>query len=640
MFTDMVGYTALGQKNEALSLALVEEQRKLLRPIFSRHGGREVKTIGDAFLVEFPSALEAVRCAYDLQRATREFNISLPQDRRLHLRMGVHLGDVVESEGDISGDAVNLASRIEPLAEDGGICLTRQVYDQVKNKFELSLTSLGTKLLKNVSEPVEVYKIEMPWSVQGMNGDEANLERDRIAILPFRNMSPDHDDEYFSEGMTEELITALSKVRRLTVIARTSVMQYKNTTKRIPEIAGELRAGTLVEGSIRKFGNRVRITVQLIDSKTEGHLWAENYDRQFDDIFAIQSEIAERIVRELQVQLVGSEKDRIEHKPTENTEVYTLYLKGRFHWNERSEQGIRKAIEYYEQSIRKDPAFALGYSGQAECYNVLARNKFAEPGPTYRLGKERAMKALELDQNLAEAHVALAAMALDYDHDVVRSELEFKRAIELKPSYATAHQWYSQNLGELRRFDESIVEIKRALDLDPFSLIIITNFADLLYYIDNVDAAIEQYEKVIQMEPDFPPVHLSIIKALIRGHRYEQALKEGEVYSKISNRPLYQKWVEAWVHAAEGETTRALELLEEVHSSYASENLSPYEIARVHFLAKDVEGGFKWLTKAYEEDDSWIHVMAVDFEFEGVREDSRYRDILNKVGLAHVHFSN
>ena len=271
MFTDMVGYTALGQRNESLSLALVEEQRKLIRPILSRHKGREVKTIGDAFLVEFPSALDAVRCAYDIQRAAREYNISAPIEQRIHLRVGVHLGDVVESQGDISGDAVNVASRIEPLAEDGGVCITRQVFDHVQNKFELPLVSLGAKSLKNVSLPMEVFRMVMPWEAEKAT-PSSQPDKRRIAVLPFANLSSDPEEGYFADGMTEELITSLSGVRQLTVIARTSVMKYKGSQKGASDVGKELNVGTLIEGSVRKAGNRVRITAQLIDAATEGHL--------------------------------------------------------------------------------------------------------------------------------------------------------------------------------------------------------------------------------------------------------------------------------------------------------------------------------------------------------------------------------
>ncbi len=284
MFTDMAGYTALGQRNETISLALVEEQRKLLRPVFSRRNGREIKTMGDAFLVEFSNALDAVRSAYDVQRTSREFNISQPSDQRIILRIGLHLGDVVESQGDISGDAVNIASRIQSLAENGGICVTQQVYDQVQNKFDLPLKGLGSRPLKNVSARIEVYKMVMPWENE-QKTSAVQLETTRVAVLPFANMSPDPGDSYFANGITEEIISTLSGVSGLNVISRTSVMGYKGTTKRVKEIGSELEAGSVLEGSFRKAGNRIRVTAQLIDVRDDRHVWAHSYDRNLDDDF-------------------------------------------------------------------------------------------------------------------------------------------------------------------------------------------------------------------------------------------------------------------------------------------------------------------------------------------------------------------
>jgi TolB-like protein len=371
MYTDMVGYAALGQKNESLSIALVEEQRKLIRPILARHNGKEIKTMGDAFLVEFPSALDAVRCAYDIQRAAREFNISIPKEKRIHLRVGLHLGDVVESQGDISGDAVNVASRIEPLAEDGGVCLTRQVYDHVQNKFELPLASLGPKTLKNVSAPVEAYKMVMPWE-QSSTGVTPAFPTNRIAILPFANFSPDPQDDYFADGMTEEVISTLSKVGSLEVISRTSVMQYKKTPKPIKEVSRELDAGIVLEGSVRKVGNRLRVTAQMIDAARDRHLWAESYDRDMQDDFAIQSEIAGRVADALSVRVLPRERAELTKKPTGSTMAYTLYLKGRDLWNrrggERGHEDVKEAAKCFEQAVKEDPDFALGYVGQADCY--------------------------------------------------------------------------------------------------------------------------------------------------------------------------------------------------------------------------------------------------------------------------------
>src|SRR3989454_5362470 len=383
MFTDMAGYTALGQKNESLSLALVEEQRKLLRPVFGRHNGREIKTMGDGFLVEFSNAMDAVRCAYDVQRASREFNISQQGDQRITIRIGLHLGDVVESQGDISGDAVNIASRIQSLAENGGISLTRQVYDQVQNKFELPLESLGTKSLRNVRVPLEVYKMVLPWddtkTIQSTEPD-----RRRIAVLPFANMSPDPGDSYFADGITEEIISTLSGVSGLNVISRTSVMGYKGTTKRVKEIGGELEAGSVLEGSFRKAGNKIRVTAQLVDVRDDRHVWAHSYDRNLDDVFGVQTDIAKQVSDALRVKILSKEKEALEQKPTGSTESYSLYIKGRFFWNERTKESVKKAIRYFEEAVRLDPNFALAYSGLADCYLIQQDRGWAshsEAGP-------------------------------------------------------------------------------------------------------------------------------------------------------------------------------------------------------------------------------------------------------------------
>ncbi len=441
MFTDMVGYSALGQHDEPLSLVLLEEYRNLARPIFRRHNGREVKTMGDAFLVEFQSALEAVRCAYDIQRAARELNFSLPNEKRMRLRIGVHLGDVVAAGEDIVGDAVNVASRIEPLAEEGGVCLTRQVYDSIQGKFELGMESLGEKILKNISTPVGVYRVVMPWEGwRTVARERAEPDRNRIAVLPFKNLSPDPNDEYFADGMTEELIMTLTKIGRLTVIARTSMMQYKNASKRVSEIAKELDAGTVIEGSVRKASNKVRITVQLLDARTEGHVWAENYDRDLRDVFEIQSDVAMRVSEALRVHVLPSEQHELEKRPTESKEAYILYLKGRYHWNVRTPKSVKMAVEFFEKAIQEDPNFALAYVGLADCYIILGDQGVVRPMEGATKTRKLAEKALELDPTLAEAHATLGNVFTFTFWEWGRAELEFQRSIQLNPNYPTARQ--------------------------------------------------------------------------------------------------------------------------------------------------------------------------------------------------------
>jgi adenylate cyclase len=515
MFTDMVGYTALGQKNESLSLTMVKEQMKVVRPILKRHSGREVKTMGDAFLVEFPSALEAVRCAYDIQRGVKEFNISLPDDRRIHLRIGVHLGDVVESQGDIFGDAVNIASRIESLAEDGGVCLTRQVYDHIQNKFELPLVSLGSKLLKNANAPLEVYRIVMPWSEEEKTSP-INLDKKRIAVLPLANLSPDPTDGYFADGMTEELITTLSKIREISVISRTSVMQYSKNPKPMPAIAQDLRTGTILEGSVRKSGDRIRIAIQMIDAREDKHVWAETYDRGLEDVFRIQSDISQSVAQALKVQILGDERNRIQTIPTKSTTAYVLFLKGRNYLNERGQEAFLKAKGYFEEAIRLDPSYASAYAGLSDCYHLLENWGFMEPEAAWSKASEYARKALELDDTLAEAHASMA-MALGVQNwDWNGSEREYRRALELNPSYVSAHHWYAVHLLQAeKRWNENLRQMQEAARLDPFSAVIGTNLGWALFLAGRREEGMKRLESVLEIHPDFAYAHFSLGEILV-----------------------------------------------------------------------------------------------------------------------------
>src|SRR2546422_4097923 len=450
MFTDLVGYTALGQRDESLSLAIVDAQQKLIGPILVRHNGRKVKTMGDALLVEFPSALDAVRCAYDIQRSVREFDLTLPSEKRIHLRVGIHLGDVVENDRDIFGDAVNVASRIQSLAEGGGVCLTQQVRDHVHNKIDITLVNIGKQSLKNVSEPIEVYRMVMPW-----DGEKAisptRLDRRRIAVLPLSNISPDPRDQYFVDGMTEELISTLSKIGELKVISRTSVMRYKTTDKSVDEIAKELSVGSIIEGTIRKVSDDLRITVQLIDAQSDEHLWSQDYDRKLDNVFGIQKEIALKVSEALKIQLLSYEKDDLGRRATGNTQAYTLYLKGRYFWNERTEHDLEKAAKYFEEAIKLDSQYALAYSGLADCYVIQGAYGWMMPADAFPKAKECVMKSIEIDPRLAEPHATLGDVFNSYEGRWKESEAEYKRAIELKPSYATGHMWYGLLLLFLRR---------------------------------------------------------------------------------------------------------------------------------------------------------------------------------------------
>jgi adenylate cyclase len=631
MFTDMVGYTALGQKNESLSLALVEEQRKLIRPILARHNGREIKTIGDAFLVEFPNALDAVRCAYDIQRATREFNISIPEERRIHLRVGLHLGDVVESQGDISGDAVNVASRIEPLAEDGGVCLTQQVYDHVQNKFEVSFESLGGKSLRNVSAPIEVYKMVMPWSEEKAV-PPTQLDKNRIAVLPFVNISPDPADEYLADGMTEELISTISGISELRVISRTSAMRYKGTNKGVDEIGRELKVGTVLEGSVRKDEKTVRITAQLIDVGSDNHLWAQSYDRELRGIFAIQSDIASRIAEALRVRFAPGRGPAGKHP--ENIEAYTLYLRGRFLWNKRDREGVMGSLKLFQEAIRLDPDYARAYSGLADAYSIAAGYGFMDLVDGLARSKEAATKALELDDTLAEAHASLGTN-LNGDLRYEEALREYRRAIELNPSYATARHWYCLLLQDMGRIKEAKEEIEKAHELDPLSPVITLNVGLVNFCNGQLDEAIAILDKLIENEPAFPGAYGNRCRFFMMKGMKERAFADMEAWHRLDRDEDAYEWALSCLYGWFGEREKALPLIEELLPKVGKSWVLESDIAECYAILGDRDEFFSWIDKA-------ISAKRIDAAglrslpfYDKVREDPRFPEIFRKLGLPY-----
>jgi len=631
MFTDLVGFTALSQRNESVALSVLSEQRELLRPVFIRHDGREVKTIGDAFLVEFPSALSAVKCAYEIQKITREFNNSLPEERRVHLRIGIHLGDVVESQGDISGDAVNVASRIESLADSGGVCLTRQVYDQVQNKLELPLISLGTRLLKNVSSSMEVYKMVMPWdaTVAALSG---RRDASRIAILPFANISPDPADEYFSDGMTDELIAVLSKIGGLRVVARTSVMRFKGEKATANRIGQELKVGSLIEGSVRKSKDQVRITVQLVDTESEEQLWTETYNRNLQDIFSVQSDIAQQVAKALEVRLGVRENSALRREQTQNPEAYSFYLKGRHRWNLRSENEINRAIKYFEEAIGRDPGYALAYAGLADCYSILGYYAFRRPVAVYPRAKELAEKALSLNESIAEPHASLGEVLMQYFFDWKKAGSELDRALELNPSYATAHFWRATHHMALGRTDDSLTQVRKAVELDPLSMIILTDAARNLYLARRYDEAINQYQRSLDVDPNFPIAHKGLAEVYAQIGKYDEAVSEIERAIALSGRSIFILDDLGYIYARAGKREDASKVLEDLDKLANDEYVPSYGRAVICAALGNKEDAMNWLEKAYDERNFLVY-LKVDPAFDTLRKEERFLSLLDKMGL-------
>jgi TolB-like protein/cytochrome c-type biogenesis protein CcmH/NrfG len=531
MFTDLDDYSALAHKNEPLSLELLDEYRRLLRPLFSKHDGQEIKTLADGFLVEFASALRAVQCAVAIQKVLSIHNAGAATEQQIFARIGIHLGDIEHSAGDILGDGVNIASRIEPLAELGGVCITQQVYDQIFNKIETSLVSIGKPPLKNIGTPIEVYKLILPWESEKYPATAAprrpSTEGKSIAVLPFTNLSPDPENEYFSDGLTDDIITQLSKISDLKVISRTSVMQYKKAAKSLPLIGQELGVATVLEGSVRRAGNRVRIAAQLVNAQNDTHLWAEAYDRELTDIFAIQSDVAQQIAAALQARVSPAEQQRIGRKPTENLEAHQLYLQGRFFWNKRTEEGIQRAITLFQQAIDRDPQYALAHAGLADAYLILADRSYGSipKGEVLAQAKAFAIKAIELDGTLAEAHTSLAMIKQRHDHDAKGAEEDFKKALELNPNYATAHHWYGLLLMEQGRFKGAVRESLRAHELDPLSPILNLNAGDTFLAVGDFDKALALYQRSLELEPNNVEVELQIAVLFYHTRQYDRAIE-------------------------------------------------------------------------------------------------------------------
>jgi adenylate cyclase len=640
MFTDMVGYTVLGQRNESLSLALADEQRKLIRLVLGRHNGREVKTMGDAVMIEFASALDAVRCAYDIQRAAREFNLSMPQESRIHLRVGIHLGDVVEKDGDVSGDAVNVASRIEPLAEDGGVCLTRQVYDHVQNKFDIQLTSLGSRPLKNVSASIEVFKMVMPWGTEP--GKEALLDLHRIAVLPFLNMSQDPNDEYFADGMTEELISTISRIGGLKVIARTSVMGYKQSGKKIGEIAAELGAGAILEGSVRKAGNKVRVTAQLVDAMSGNYAWSEAYDRNFEDIFAIQGDIARNVADALKVRLLTKGPPQV-HRSTESTGAYTHYLRGRYFWNQKELEGLNKALKEFESAVQMDPSFALAYAGLADTHHMLGRNGHIAPKYEYPKAIENAKKAIALDVLLPDPHVTLAAIRQEYEWKWREAEQEFKDAIALNPNNPIAHSWYALCLGHMGRIQEGIVEANTGQELDPLSPRAHCAASEEYLFARQYDNAIAAAERALEISPNFTYALVCRAYAYVEMKKFDSAITDFlDAEKEYGARALMGRLGHAY--AVSGRKSEAAKILEELTSE--PKELPPknpfippsadtaLDIGLVYLGLGDKENAITWLDRATEERIAEVIHFKCEPIYDDIHDEPGFRALIKKIGLA------
>ena len=453
-----------------------------------------------------------------------------------------------------------------------------------------------------------------------------------IAVLPFDNLSRDQENAYFAEGIQDEILSRLAKIADLKVISRTSTQKYKSAPDNLREIAKQLGVSNILEGSVQKVADQVRVSVQLINATSDAHLWAEIYDRKLTDIFAVESDIAKTIAETLRAKLTGSEEQMMSMKPTENTQAYELYLKGRFFWNKRTGADLRKAIEYFNQAIAKDPNYALAYAGLADSYLLLSAFGAASPSDSLPQAKAAAKRALEIDDTSAEAHTSLGQILLFYDFDFAGSTREFKRAIKLNPNYATAHHWYGSGpptcLGE---FDRGIAELKRAQQLDPLSLIINADLGGAFVAARRYDEAITQLRKTIEMDPRFYFAHWNLGEALELKGQLPEAIAEYKKAAELDEDPFVLALV-GQADAKLGQRDEAIKILSQLERLATKRYVANYSFAIMHMALGEKAKAIDWLERAYR-DRSGPEIVGikVDPMLDPLHGDPRFEALVQKV---------
>ena len=463
-------------------------------------------------------------------------------------------------------------------------------------------------------------------------GSAAPARIQSIAVLPLENLSHEPEQEYFADGITEELITSLSKIGALHVTSRTSVMRYKRTNKSLPQIARELNVDGIVEGTVQRSGDRVRVTAQLIHAPTDRHVWAGTYDRELKDVLTLQDEVARSIANEIKTTLTPQEQKSLAAVHPVNPGAYEAYLKGRYYWNKRTAEGIEKASDYFQQAINLQPNYGMAYSGLADCNSGLAWHGFAAPGEVLPRAQAAAQKAIEIDPASGEAHASLA-LALSHQRNWAAAEIEFKRALQLSPGYANAHHWYGDYLSVVGRHEEAVSEAKRAFELDPLSPMINTWLGYRYYYSRHYDEAIQQGRKILEFDPSFAAAHLLLGQAYLQKGLHVQAISELQSATTLSgDSPIYLAQVGV-AYAADSKNAEALHVIDQLQKVARQRYVSSYGMAQIYAALGDKQRAMKWLQSAYDEGAVWMQYLQVDPVLDSLHSQPRFQDLVRQMGL-------
>jgi adenylate cyclase len=596
MFTDMVGYSAMSQKNEDLALELLQLHREMVRESLKNFNGNEIKTIGDAFMVQFSSAIDAIKCAVNIQKNFKEYNEQNEEERNIYLRIGIHIGDVVQRDGDIYGDGVNISSRLEPLAEPGGICISEDVARLVQNKVDFDLEKMDPTRLKNIKLPMEIYQIRL---YANPNAGPPKSDNNRLAVLPFQDLSPDKNSDYFSDGLTEEIIMHLSGIEELKVVSRTTIMHFKNSPEKLETIGRELEARYILEGSVRRYKDELRITAQLIDVSTDTHLWAETYRGNMEDIFDIQENVSKKIVKALRLKLTPAEAVALEKRSTINSQAFDMNLRAREFMNRRTKSYLLAATDLFKKVVEQDPRYAAGYAGLAETY-ILLYLEHENKSIWIEKAMAAALKALMYDPNSSEAYTA---MGMSHFQQGSKGEAldSVNKAIELDPDNYFSH-WI---LGR----------IYRLLNRDT--------------------EAVEQFNLVLSLNPDFHTAYGDLQMA------YKTLGQEGNQKELIERAlEFYPEYILRYPDDSRAITFFAFVLIDAKQNEKAKEqmeralDLSPNDTTMIYnaacFFAEigDKENALISLKKAIENGYEWYDYIKLDPDLDSIREEPEYIELM------------
>jgi adenylate cyclase len=632
LFADMTGYTSLMQENEQLARLKRKRLKEVLESSVGQFNGKILQNYGDGSLSIFSSAIDSVSCAIHIQHL-------LQQEPKVELRMGIHTGDVIIEEEAIYGDGVNLASRIESLAVPGGIFISEKVHDEIKNQPNISTREMGYFELKNVKQPVRVFAISNSGiAVPGRDELRGKTKQphNRLAVLPFVNMSADPENEYFSDGITEELLNALTRVDGLQVTSRTSAFAFKGKNTDIRDIAIQLNVDKVLEGSVRKAGNRVRITAQLINAADGYHIWSENYDRNLTDIFEVQDEISGIIANKLRENLATTQQDEhLVKTPTRNITAYTYYLKGLHYWNKLTPADCRRAIESFEQAIAIEPTYAQAYAMAAGAYSQLGSSGQMLPHTAFEIVHRYADKALELDNTVAEGHVAKASAYLLYDWKWQDAYEALQKALQLNPGSIDAYELLSFHYVMMGRKDEAVGLVEKAALLDPLSPVILQALGTMYIFAERFDDAIVQADKLLAIDPQ---MRISIeTKGWSIGMKgdWEEALKYFEEVHRLTNHPLKGLMGLGFAYGKLGQTEKAMDVIRKMEQRQSEEpdSVIDADLAAVWFGLGDMDKTFYYLNQCIDKRMGPVNYFLEYPAYKGIKDDPRYEELKKRTGV-------